>query len=278
MQRKTLVAASVAVLGLYLLLALVGWTRYVIMHPVDKAKLAGLVVADPPAGFTKKPASSNVVSPSSDPFATYKTIAKRSPGQTAAYSVSWTNPKASNDSATILVSYLPSAADAQQVQAQAKTQFLGAQAFKSENYQYVQSLPVPGVPGGGAAVFKAAGTATTPPVSAVVFATGRVQVLELIGQAGTPAGTGATATALARSEYEHLTKVLPSFLLHRTSIPAVATAVYWGVAAGIVVLAVVIPMAVRRTRRRRVEARMRSARRQQQVRGSKIARRQARRR
>lgn len=276
MHRRMLVAVSTVVLA-FLLLAVAGWARYVVMHPVDRAKLAGLVVTTPPAGYSQKPASSNVVTTSSSPFSSYKSIAKKSPGATAGYSLSWTNPKASDDSATILVSYLPSPSAARQVQAQAKTQFLGADSFKSENYQYAQALSVPGVPGGSGAVYKATGSATTPPVAAVVFTTGRVQVMVLLGQTGTVAATGQTAATLAHDEYVHLTRVLPAFHLHRTSVPLVATLVYWGVAVGIVVVAIGVPLLVRQGRRRRAESRLRSARRQQQVRGSKIARRQARR-
>lgn len=273
--RKALVAVA---LGVYLVVAALGWARYVVMRPLDRVALAGLMVSTPPAGYTHKPASANPVPAGSDPFASYKSMAKRSPGSTAAYSVSWTNPKASDDSATILVSYLPSGSDARRVQAQARTQFLSSGSFKAEHYRYAQALDVPGVPGAGGAVFTATGKATTPPVAAVVFSTGRAQVLELLGQTGTTAGTGRTAADLARSEYEHLEKALPSFRLHRPSVPLVASLIYWGVAVVIGLLAVAVPLARERVRRRRDEAQMRSAQRQHQVRGSKIARRQASRR
>lgn len=276
MNRKTLVAISVAVGGAYLLLALVGWTAFVVMHPVDRARLSRLAVTTPPAGFTKKPASANQVAASSSPYSEYKTIAKKSSGSTGAYSVSWTSTKSADDSATFLISYLPSAADAAKIQSQAKSLYLAPGSFKSENYQYVQAINVAGVPGAVGSVYKATGTATTPPVAGVAFTTGRVQILELIGETGTPAGTGQSAAALAQSEYAHLTKALPGFGLQRTSIPLVASLIYWGVAAGIAVLAVAVPLQLGRVRRRRKWSKLRRERRQQQVRGSKIARRQAR--
>lgn len=272
--RKAVVAASLAI---YLVLAVLGWAHYVVMHPLDRSRLAGLVVPAPPPGYTPKAASANLVPAASNPFSSYKAAAQHSPGSTAGYSVSWTNPKSSVDSATILVSYLPSASVARQVQSQARTRFLSSESFKSENYKYAQPLGVPGVPGAGGAVFTATGTATTPPVAAVVFATGRAQVLELIGQTGTPAGTGDTAATLARREYDHLARSLPGFQLHRTSVPLVASLIFWGAAAAIAVVAVAVPMVMGRVRRRQEAARVRNAQRQHHVRGSKIARRQARR-
>lgn len=278
MNRKSLLSAAVVVAAVYLLLAFAGWDRYVVMRPVDRSALATLVVASPPSGFTPKPTSSNQVPASSSPYSSYKSIAHASPSSTAAYSVTWTNPKAANDSASIMLSYLPSASDAAKVQAQAQTRFLARGSFAAEKYAFAASVPVPGVPGGKGAVFTATGKATTPPVAAVVFATGRAQVLILLGQTGTSSQTGATAAGLARSEYLHLRSRLSGFRLRTSSVPLVATLVYWAVAAGIAVLAVSVPLAVRRARRMRAEARRRAARRQQQVRGSKIARRQATRR
>ena len=91
-------------------------------------------------------------------------------------------------------------------------------------------------------------------------------------------GDGSHQAALAQQEYRHLGQALPGFDLVRTSVPLVPTVVYWGVYGGLVLLAVIIPLGVRRARRMRADARRRAAQRQHQVRGSKIARRQAARR
>lgn len=278
MHRKRLQAVAAGIFVVVALLAAGGWDRYVVERKIDRARVAHLVVSSPPAGYAKKPSNANQVPAASSPFAAYKAEAKKVPSGTAAYSVSWSNPKSGNDSASILVSYLSSPAAAATVEGQAEKQFLAASSFQSEKYRYVGPVPVPGVPGAKGAVFAATGTATTPPVAAVTFPTGRVQVLVLVGQTGTAESTGATAAALARSEYLHLQQALPGFDLRVTRVPAVATAVYWGVVLGLLALAIAIPVGASRARRMRREAHLRTARRQQQVRGSKIARRQAARR
>jgi hypothetical protein len=278
MARRKWYLAAAAGFVLFIALAGVGYDLFVVTRHQDRSRLAQLVVSDPPPGYTKKPSGSNQVTASDNPFAAYQASAKRHPTSTGAYSISWANPRSSDDSATFLVSYLPSASAAGQVQAQAAQRFLAADGFKAQKYAYSQAIQVPGVPGARAAAYIATGTAKTPPVVATVFSTGRVQVFELVGQTGTPQSTGAVAAALAHSEYVHLLRTLPGFSLGVTSIPTTATVVYWVVAGGIVCLAVGIPLGIRRTRRIRDDRLRRSAQRQHQVRGSKIARRQAARR
>ncbi|HET6965150.1 MAG TPA: hypothetical protein VFH58_10295 [Acidimicrobiales bacterium] len=277
MNRKGLAGATAALFVLTLVLAAAGWDRYVVMRHPAPGRLTGLIVTSPPSGYAKKPANSHVVTTDSSPFAAYKAAAKRSPSETASYSLSWSRAKQSDDSATVLLSYLPSAADATKVEAQAESQFLARGSYKAENYSYAGVVAVDGIPGAKGAVFVPTSGAT-PPVASVAFVTGRVQALVLLGQAGTSAATGRTAADLARAEYHHLQRTLPGFHLGVTAVPPVASAVYWAVVLGVLGLAVVIPVGVRRTRRRRLEARRRTARRQHQVRGSKIARRQAARR
>jgi hypothetical protein len=278
MKRNRLRAVSASLFVLLVLLAGVGYDRWIVIRHVERTRLATLVVASPPPGYTKKPSSANQVTTQSSPLSSYKSLATAAPSRSGAYSVSWSNPASSTDSATILVSLLPNAAGAGKVQAQSVTQFLAAGSFNAEHYTLAGTVPVPGVPGARGAVFGPTGTATTPPVAAVVFSTGRVQVLELLGQKGTPTSTGAAAAALARSEYTHLGQVLPGFSLEVTSVPLVASAVYWAAVVGLLAVGVALPMGVRRARRARADARRRAARRQHQVRGSKIARRQATRR
>ncbi len=285
MKRKSLAtpaAGVVLVLALVLALAAAGWDRYIVVrHPAPKG-LSALIAASPPAGFGVKPANSHVVTTDSSPFATYKAAAKRSPSGTAAYSLSWSGTKQPSDSATILLSYLPSAADADKVQAQAQTQFLAADSYKAENYTRSSgALAVTGVPGAVGAAFvptASAGASATVPLATVAFQTGRAEVLVLVGQSGPPATASRSAVELARAEYGRLQQALPGFRLGVTSVPATATAVYWAVVAGLIGLAVAIPLGVRRTRQRSVEARRRTAQHQHQLRGSKIARRQAARR
>ena len=275
MNRKKSATAATAAVVIWVLLAGFGFNAWIVQRHPSPARLAGLVVATPPPGFTKKPASSNAVTAASNPLAAYKAAAKRSPSQTASWSKSWSSPKSTNESASVWISRLPTATQASSALTQAEGQYLGANSFKSESYVLVGPVPVSGIPGARAAVFKPSSGTATPPVAAAVFAVDRVQVLVIVGVVGTPQSAGSTAAALARSEYAQLERDLPSFHLGVTHVPTVATIVYWGVVAGVVTLAVVVPVTVRRTRRRRVEQQRRVAARQHQVRGSKIARRQA---
>lgn len=277
MNRRRLAGATAGAFVLVLFLAAAGWDRYIIVRHPAPGRLTTLIATSPPAGYAAKPSNSHVVTTASSPFAAYKAAAKRSPSSSASYSLSWSRPKTSNDSATVLLSYLPSAADASRVQAQAETQFVAAASYKAENYASAGAVTVSGVPGAKGAVFVPT-SAATPPVASVAFRTGRVQALILLGQAGTPAETGSAAADLARAEYQRLAQALPGFHLGVSSVPLVASVAYWAVVAGAAALAVAIPMSVRRARRHRMEARRRSAQRQQQLRGSKIARRQAARR
>jgi hypothetical protein len=276
MHRKVLCAVAAA---LVVLVAGLVFDEWIVMRPLDRGQLARLVVPTAPPGFTQKPASSTLVESSSSPLTEARTAAEQAPSQTGSWATTWDTPKASNDSASVLVTYLPSASEAALVEKQAETQFLGANSFQSQSYALVGPVAVTGVPGARGAVFKPSGTATTPPVASVVFSYGRAQVLVILGQTGTPAATGAAAAILSRSEYAHLQADLAGFRMgHVTRVPLIASLAYWGVLAGVMALAVFIPLGMRRRRRRRAEARRRIATQQHQLRGAKIARRQASRR
>jgi hypothetical protein len=276
MNLKRLTAAGLVVI--VLVLAAAGYDRYIVQRSVVRSRLARLVITAAPPGYTGKPAAASRVTSSSNPFAEFKAVAKRFPAETGAYSVSWSSPSSADDSATLLASLVPSAADARTLAAQASSQFLGADSFKSESYVQVERLVVPGLAGGQAALYRAAGSAKTPPVVSLEYRVGRVEVLELVGQTGPPNAAISTAETLARSEVSHLDAVEPGFALEVTRYPPVATLIYWVVAAGLVMAMIAAPLAIRRSRRRRAEATARTARRQRLARGGKIARRQGRRR
>lgn len=242
--------------------------------------MARLVITTPPAGFTAKPSASNAVDPSTTfKLSSYKTIAEKSPNQTSAWVVSWSATASKDDSANIAVSLLPDAAAAETVQTQAVKVLLGADSgLKTTGYVYHSAVDVPGVPGAAGALYTATGTATTPPEAIVAYRDGQAQVLVLLAQVGTPAAVASAAAHMAANEYVYINQALHGFSLATTRVPLVATIVYWVVAAALLGLAFGIPLGVRRVRRRREELRQRTARRQQNVRGSKIARRQASRR
>jgi hypothetical protein len=278
MYRKRVLGVSVvAGLAAYLVVAGAAWNRYIVVRHIDITQLAALITPSSPPGFAQKPSDAHVVTTASSPFSAYRSAAKSSPSSTASYSVSWSSPKDGSDSVTILVSYLPSVAAASKVEEQALSQFVASGRLRSQGYVLAAPVTVRGVPGARGAVYRPT-TSPTPPEAAVAFSTGRAQVLELLQMTGAPSSAAAAAAALAGTEYTHLRRILPGFELRTSAAPIGASAVYWAVVAVIVGLGVAVPMILRRAGRLRAEARRRSARRQRQVRGGKIARRQAARR
>jgi hypothetical protein len=267
--RRLIPVAIVVVLAA----ATVGYVHLIPLTQIERQRLATLVVTTPPSGFTKKPASSTAVPASSSPFATVKTAGKTAPNSTGSYSIQWNNPTSSNDSAWLLVSLLPSAADAAKVQSEAASQYLGSESFKTENYTLAGNVPVPSVPGAQAAVYQS--SKNGPPVVTVIYHVDRAQVVAFVGLVGSQSKATSTATTLAAAEAAQLDQVLPGFTLSKTSWPAVASALYWLAILSVVLIVVAIPIMIRRTRQRRIEARQRMERRQLQSRGRKVARRGA---
>lgn len=272
MNRKALKLLAAVVI---LVVASVGYDEWVVVRHTDRSRMARLVVSAPPAGFTKRASASNAVTATDSPFAAVKAAAKAHPSATGAWTSSWTSPSSSSDSATLLVSLLPTPTVARTVNGQAAAQFLGPNSFKSQSYTLAGPVAVTGVPGARGAVFRPSSGASTAPVATAVYSWGRVQVLVIVGLTGTTTRAGAAAASLAAAEYAHLEKALPGFGLKATEIPPVATVIYWAVVGSLMVLAIGIPVAVSRTRRRHEQARARLSARQHQTRGSKIARRQA---
>ncbi len=256
-----------------LAVAAVGYYRYIAMREVDRGRLAALVVTEPPSGFTNKPADSAQVPASSSSFPTVKAAAKRSANSVGSYAVQWTSPASSSDSASLLVSLLASASQAALVQSEAASQYLGPQSLKSEDYVFVGRVAMPSVSGAQAAVFKS--SSSGPPVVTVLYRVGRAQVVEFVGLGGAQSKAASTAATLASAESAHLDGVLPGFSLSKTSWPPLATLVYWSAASTIILVGIAIPIIVRRTRAKRVEAQQRAAKRHLQSRGQKVARRQA---
>ena len=75
---------------------------------MDQARLSRLVVTTPPAGFGAKPTGSAAVPTSSNPFSTFKTMAKRAPNRTGAYDIEWRGTGSSSANlASVLVAWLP---------------------------------------------------------------------------------------------------------------------------------------------------------------------------
>lgn len=263
-------AAAVVVLAL----AAVGFVEYVPVHHVATARMARLVAAKPPPGFGGKPSVSSPEKSSTSSFAAVKAAAKSDPGATGTYTVEWTKPSPSHDTATALLSLLPTSALAARTDQQARSAYLGKKSQQSQYYSYSGPLSIATPPGSDASLFKAT-TAGGPPLAVVAFQVQRAQVVIFSAIAGPPSQSAAVARSLAAAEYGQLRRNLPGFSLRYTTWPLTATTVYWAATAGILGLIVAVPAAARKSKERRRRAREATRRRQLQGRGSKIARRQA---
>jgi hypothetical protein len=255
-----------------LVVAFIGYERYIPIHHVERGRLSRLVVTAPPAGFKAKPTAAEVPA-SSSPFAALKTAATHSPNNTGSYSLQWTGSATSTDVASLLASWLPDAAAAATVQGQAGTTYLATASFKTDSYSLLSHFSVPQVAGAQGATFGPAKGAT-PRLAVVVFRQGRIVVVDYAQQA-TAAKAVAAATSLAQVESTHLKQVGSGFTLKVTIWPLTASLIYAGVAVALAALVVVVPIGVSRGRRHRRLAREAAARRALQGRGRKIAKHQA---
>ena len=266
--------------GVLLAAALAIYLPVMSVDKVQRGRLASLVVPKPPAGFNPKPVAANPISPSSSQFEAVKAAGKRSPDSTGGYSIEWTDasaPSSGTNAVSLVVSVVPSPADAVKVQAQAESAYASKSSLKADGYTYANPVPVPSIPGAAAAFFTPS-TLTNPPLVVVAFHVGRAQVTEFIGIPGEKQAIENEAVSFARSEYDHLRAVLPAFSLSTTSYPLVASLVYWLVAAAVVLAVVFGPFLRGRTLERRRVLAERARVQHKTVRGSKIAKRQAARR
>jgi hypothetical protein len=263
-----------AALAAFVVGAGVVYLELVPVHRVDGGRLAALAPATPPAGFAKKPVSAGSLAASSSPFAEVKTAAKQHADSTGSYSIDWSKSSSSSDSADLLVSVLPSAADAEKAEVQAKSGYLGSQSFKSSSYSYKEPIAVPSVPGASGALYQSS-TSGAPPLVVIEFQTGRAQVTEFMAVSGSASSSESAALALARSEYDHLGATLPGLTLAETTWRPVVSLIYWAAIAAVVGAAMLVPVIRRRSRQRRQLAAERARLAHLSGRGAKILKRQA---
>lgn len=271
MHWKRVVPAAAAVV--VLAGAAVVYEQTIPIHHVERARLSTLVVPAP-TGFKAKPASASEVVASSSPFAAVKAAAKRSPNSTGSYSVQWSGSTASSDISSLLVSWLPTGSDAAAVQRQAVSSYLSTGSFKSNGYTLQHRLALPGLVGAAAATFGPPSGKGTERLSVAAVPEGRFEVVAFAQQTGA-VKSEATLTSLAKSEAAHLRAAGSGFTLGVTTWPVAASLIFWGVAAALAGLIVLVPMGVGRARRRRRLAREASAKRAVQGRGRKVAKHQA---
>ncbi len=241
---------------------------------LERSRLAQLAVTAPPPNFEAKP-NVQIVPASSNPFSGVTSASKRSPNATGQYSVEWPGSLSQSDAATILVSLLPSAAQAKGVQSEAVKDNLGAASYSTEHYGHEEAFSVPDVPGAEASTYSPTSSTGGPVLGVVVERVDRVVVLELVRLTGGTAQVQASSLSVAESEYLHLRPIVPGFSLVRTHWPLLAIAIFGAVSLLLAAVAVTTPPVIRRVRRNRREAQEAAARRLVLQRGGKVAKRQA---
>jgi hypothetical protein len=260
--------AAVALLGL----AAAGYAVFVPVTRVNDARLGRLVVNSAGGGLGVRPSTRGAMSQGQIPFPVARQAARRQPRQAGAYSEQWTGKGPAITGAGVFLALLPSPADAARVRAQAVSQYLDASTLKRQGYTVLQRFSVPGVAGAAGDTFAASASAKS--ATAAVVVTDR-RTVTVIFMEGRPAAARAGAVNLARRESALIGQRLPAFSLVGTTVPLVASVVYWVVAGAIVTGVAAGPGLVRRRRRRREAARQEAMRRGRLVRGKKVARRQA---
>ncbi len=252
--------------------AVAGYLLLIPVTKVDDALLARLVVSSPGAGLGARPSTRGPLAQGQIPFPVARQAARRQPERAGAYSAEWTGKGPAVTGAGVFLALLPTAAQAGEVRAQAASQYLDAATLGRQGYKVRQRFTVPGVPGATGDTFSSATGAKTTTAAVVVP---YQRALTVIFAEGQPATARARAVTLGRREAALLRRQLPGFSLVATSVPVLASVVYWVVAAVVIVAVAAGPGGVERRRRRREAARLEAMRRERLVRGKKVARRQA---
>lgn len=262
----------VAVLAI-LVVAIVVYALWIPVTRADGSRLAALVRSAPPQGLDLKPPTSRTIAASEYPFAEARAAAKSAPHETGVVSVEW-QPKAKNGAgAEVLLTLLPSEADAAKVRAEAISSYVSTKALKSNSYTLKKRFTVKGVPGVAGVSFATSGSGKST-VDEVVFQVDRaveVAFMEGVGSRGV-----AQVSSFAQSQHGRLDQEVPGFSLATTSLPPGASFVYWVVTLAVVLVAVSVPPTIRRIRRRRRLTRAEARRRERSARGRKVLKQQTR--
>jgi hypothetical protein len=276
--RITAIAGSAVLVAA---LAALGYVLFVkVTHPLPSAtrtkRLSQLVIVNPGvSGVDAKPKQAAVIPSSSSNYALVKQLGSSDPDDTATYGRNWQSASDAANEATIFVDILPTTADAASVRNEAVQVNTKAKSFTSENFTLDSHFAVPGVPGSVGAAYTIAASSTSPAGKAytAVYQFDRA-VVSLQVQTDSTGLTEQDASTIASAEYRLLERVEPGFALAQTSRPATASIVYGVVALLLVMLVIVVPGIVRRSRRAHHINLERRARYQYTARGRKTVRRQ----
>lgn len=266
------VATAVVLVGL----AIAGYVIWIPVHSPDVHKVSALAVKSPVTGLRAPAKSTSVDAATGVSISAVKKAAASTPGETAAYGVSWKG-KAPVTAGSLELIVLPTEASAESARKQALAAELSSTSYTSDDYGFGGTTAVPRIPGAEGKYYlkgtKPTVTASTPRVAVVIFRLKRVIVDATVDAKG--AHATATARELALAQYHHLEQVGADPALSTTSLPLVASVVYVLVVLAVLAFAEVTPRLVTAARRRRHEARVAAERRSRTSRGNKVVKRHA---
>jgi hypothetical protein len=248
---------------------------YALWIPVtiaNGARLGELAQSQPPPGLDVKAPTSTALSPAEFPFSEAKAAARKAPHETGMASVQWSPKEKNKAGAEVLLTLVPSEADAAKVLAEAVSSYVSTKAIQSNGYTLIKRFSVSGVPGASGVSFTTGGSSSTR-VDEVVFQVDRAVEVAFIEAAGSDGQ--AKVTAFAQDQHRHLAQEIPGFSLAATSLPPVASGIFWGVTLAILLLVVSVPPTVAWIRRRRRLTRAEARRRERLARGRKVLKNQA---
>jgi hypothetical protein len=267
-RRRTLVAV-VAIL----VVAAVVYPFWIPMSKTEPARLGDLAKNGPPEGLAVKAPKSTPVPQADIPFSAAKTAALHAPNETAMVSVQWAPKEKNGAGGTLLLSLVPSEAEAKKVLTEALTGYTSSKTLKADDYTLKNRFEVPGVPGAHAITFLTSGSGSTE-VGEVVFQVSRAVDVVIVDGAGSH--SQAAVTTFAQRQHRVLEEQLPGFSLTATVFPPLATGLYWGVVLIIGLVLLSVPPITRFVRRRRRLTRAEARRRERMARGKKVLKHQAR--
>lgn len=259
--------------ALVLVLAAAGYWWWVPVHQSDATRLAPLVPHRSPAGFGTKPSSAGPVPASRTSISAVENAAHRSPDATASYAIAWSGRKTKNAAVEVLLTLLPSAAQARTARTQAVRHYLGTKSLQSSGYRRSKRFTPTSVPGAAGALFVPASTgASTGKAAVAVLSRGRAVAVVLADAKGTTARSAVT-TAAQRTWSRLGGEAAVS--LELTTYPLVASVLYAAATAVLVTVVLGAAPARARLRRRRQAAWARAVERERRSRGRKVVRRRA---
>lgn len=267
-RHRTLVAV-VAIL----VVAAVVYPFWIPMSRTEPARLGDLAKGAPPEGLAVKAPKSTTVPQTDIPFSAAKAAARRAPDETGMVSVQWAPEKKNGAGGTLLLSLVPSEAEAKKVLSEALTGYTSSKTLKADSYTLKNRFEVPGVPGAHAITFITSGSGSTE-VGEVVFRVSRAVDVVIVDGAGSH--SQAAVTTFAQRQHRLLDQQLPGFSLTATVFPPLASGFYWGVVLVMVLVVVSVPLTIRWVRRRRRLTRAEARRRERLARGKRVLKQQAR--